>query len=149
MKHLMEKKKSAGMHDADRHAKMSVLKHLKSMADDELGSKLHGLKKVSVMSDSESGLEHGLDKAKEVLHGMPEKHQDLDGHEPEAMKEDEHFESPHGSGMHNMMGENPLESANEESDSGHPPMMEEGDMPDEELDQKIAHLMSLKASRKK
>lgn len=72
MKKLLEKKKSKGMlSDEESSAKMSVLKNLRGQSNDSLSEKLKGAKKVSVMSDSQEGLEEGLDKAKEILHSKP------------------------------------------------------------------------------
>lgn len=76
--------KKRDLHPSEKHAKMSVVKHLRDMASQEMGSKLDGLKKVSVLSDSQSGLEHGLDKAKQVV-SNPEMGQMLD-----------HAEDPYG-----------------------------------------------------
>src|SRR4029077_455964 len=70
MKKLMEKKKKDGsshLSDVERDAKSSVLDDLKSQAEDAMSSKLHGLNKVQVASDSPEGLKHGLDMAKYVL----------------------------------------------------------------------------------
>jgi hypothetical protein len=54
-------------------AKMDVLKELMSMADSgEVGSMAEGLQKVTVAAKDKSGLEKGLEKAKEVVEGMPE-----------------------------------------------------------------------------
>lgn len=69
---MMEKKKGMSkMHPLAQKAKMGVVEHMGKMADDAMADKVKGLKKVSVASNSEEGLEHGLDKAKDILHGLP------------------------------------------------------------------------------
>lgn len=59
---MLDKKRD--MKPSEKHAKMGVLKDLKSSLADSMGDKLDGMKKVSVMSDSPEGLSAGLDKAK-------------------------------------------------------------------------------------
>lgn len=72
---LMEKKKDGKELDpAYKDAKMSMLKALRDemagmMRDDLKG---HSMKKVQVASDSAEGLEHGLDKAKDLISGSDE-----------------------------------------------------------------------------
>ena len=66
---LLEKKKAKGeLSPVETSAKASVLQHLIEDAKQQMGAGLHGLKKVTVASPDEAGLEHGLDKAKELLH---------------------------------------------------------------------------------
>ncbi len=65
---MFDFKKKKEMPDHEKKAKMSVVQSMRDMADEAMGSKLGGLKKISVASDSKSGLEHGLDKAKELAH---------------------------------------------------------------------------------
>lgn len=69
MMKLLEKKKKSGMgmSDAEKDAKMSVIKDMQDMAKNAMGDKLSGLKKVTVTSDSPEGLQKGLEKAKEIL----------------------------------------------------------------------------------
>ncbi len=69
LKKLMEKKMKSGkqLSDSEQEAKMSVLNQLKNSMDDVMSEKANGLKKVSVMSDSEEGLKAGLDKAKDIV----------------------------------------------------------------------------------
>lgn len=64
---MFKKEKEGKMREPEKNAKMSVLSHLRDMAQESMGSKLKGLKKVSVASDSPEGLEKGLDKAKEII----------------------------------------------------------------------------------
>jgi len=49
-------------------AKKRMLQHLKKMMSDGMHSGMEeGMKKVTIMSDSEDGLERGIDKAKEIM----------------------------------------------------------------------------------
>lgn len=70
---LMKRLEKSGkkLSPVEKEAKMNVLKELSSQAGDMLGQKLAGLKKVTVASDSEDGLEQGLEKAKEIIEGEP------------------------------------------------------------------------------
>lgn len=61
--------KKRDLSPSERQAKMDVVKDLRDAASEAMNSKMDGLKKVSVLSDSQEGLEHGLDKAKEVVSG--------------------------------------------------------------------------------
>jgi hypothetical protein len=75
MKMLEEKESNmkGKMSPEKSKAKMDVLKELMSMADSgEVGSMAEGLQKVTVAAKDKSGLEKGLEKAKEVVEGMPE-----------------------------------------------------------------------------
>ncbi len=85
LKKLKEKKGMHKMHPLEQKAKLGVMHELQKMASDAMGGKLKGLKKVTVAADSEEGLEHGLDKAHDVLKGMPS---DLDDSNPDH----EHFD---------------------------------------------------------
>lgn len=72
MKKLLDSKKQKGMlSDDEASAKMSVLKNLRGKSDASAADRLKGMKKVSVMSDSEEGLEQGLEKAKEIIDSHP------------------------------------------------------------------------------
>jgi hypothetical protein len=71
MKKLREKKAMSKMHPLERKAKMDVLDHMSKMAEDAMGDRLKGMKKVTVASDSEHGLEEGLDKAHDLLKHLP------------------------------------------------------------------------------
>lgn len=70
-KKLLEKKGSAKLSKPEMEAKKSVLEELKKMISSSMGEKLHGLKKVTVASDSEEGLEKGLEKAQELVEKGP------------------------------------------------------------------------------
>lgn len=81
MKMLMQKKKEGkSLSDSDKAAKMQALHGMRSMADEMMGEKLKGLKKVTVASNDKSGLEHGLDEAKKML----EKSHDNEENSPES-----------------------------------------------------------------
>lgn len=69
-KEMLSKKKDLSPNE--KHAKMGVLKDLKHSLADEAGSRMDGLKKVSVMSNSPEGLQHGLEKAKELAEQEPD-----------------------------------------------------------------------------
>lgn len=65
LKKMMASKRD--LSPAEKKAKMSAVKDLKSMAHEAMGDKMDHLKKVSVMSDSPEGMKHGLDMAKQVV----------------------------------------------------------------------------------
>ena len=71
LKKLRDKKGMHKMHPMEQKAKMGVMEDLQKMAHDAMGGKLKGMKKVTVASDSEEGLEHGLDKAHDVIKHLP------------------------------------------------------------------------------
>lgn len=67
-KALMRSKKRGGkMDDDEMKSKLGVLKDIHDMASNDLGHDIHGLKKVSVMSDSDEGMKEGLKKANEIV----------------------------------------------------------------------------------
>ena len=70
---MMEKKKARKVGPAEQKAKMGVLKELKDDMSSEMGGSLKDMmaKKVSVMAGNKEDLEKGLDKAKELVHDMP------------------------------------------------------------------------------
>lgn len=66
-KALMSKKKGKGnMDDDEMKSKMGVLKDIHDMASNDLGHDIKGIKKVSVMSDSDEGMKQGLKMAGEI-----------------------------------------------------------------------------------
>jgi len=69
---MMEKKGKKVSSPMHQKAKMDVLSDLKDQASSDMGEKLAGLKKVSVTSPSQEGLEAGLDAANEMVHDMPD-----------------------------------------------------------------------------
>jgi hypothetical protein len=88
---LLAKKKAKGemLPEQEQSARGSVLEDLIGNMGERQAKKLDGLKKVSVMADSEEGLKAGLDKAKDVVGKMPEA---MDG--DEESPEEEASESP-------------------------------------------------------
>lgn len=84
MKKLMQKGKS--LSPVEKTAKMSVLNQLKQDMNDSMKDKLHGMKKsVTVSSDNDEDLSHGLDTAKELL----SKHTGHDGHDKDVESAEE------------------------------------------------------------
>ncbi len=95
---LMEKKKKDGkdLSSTEKEAKMSVVQHMKDMAQEMMGDHLKGMKKVTVASDSDEGLKHGLSKASDIIeqgHLGPE---DFAAKHPEELddSDEEASESP-------------------------------------------------------
>lgn len=124
---LMQEKKAKKLSPIEKNAKMNVLKDIQDMASDEMGSKLKGLKKVSVASDSKEGLQEGLDKAKELL-----------DKNISEQKEDESSE-------HESMESESEELAEEAMESEEQP---EEEMSLEDVEQKIQELMKKKEELK-
>ena len=131
---MKKKGDKAEMHPIEREAKMRSLGELHKMAQDMLGEKLHGLKKVSVMAPNEEGLEEGLHKAEELVKKGPKS---LGHHEaipfageetPEEEAAEEKMEEEHPEEAAHMMEEH-----------------EEEPQSEEEIDQKIQELMEKKA----
>lgn len=69
---MFEKKVKKDMSDVEKKAKMTVVEAMRKMAEDRMGGKLGGMKKVTVASKDQGGLEEGLEKAKELVGQMPE-----------------------------------------------------------------------------
>lgn len=107
------------MSDLEKKAKLTALKDAHKMANDAMSGHLSGLKKVTVAADSKKGLEHGLQKAEELI-----------GKEPES---DDPYQT-------SSMREMSPESETDELD----PMEAEESMDEEDLDARIAHLLELK-----
>lgn len=129
------KKKESDMPSHEKKAKMDVLSHLRDMAQESMGSKLHGMKKVSVMSDSPEGLKEGLSKAQNIMEHKDEMspdHMDLSPH----VESEDPYENLEESSQHEAS-----ESPEEESS--------EHELSPEEIDAQIAHLVSLKHSMRK
>lgn len=139
LKKLMKHKSGKEMHPIEKEAKMKSLGELHQMAKDMLGERLHGMKKVSVMSPDKAGLEAGLSKAKEMLEGKLE-----DGGVSDTSPEvadhlaQETLETPEEEAE-----ESPEEQAREEAEGTelHHPHEQ---MSEDEIDQKIRELMELK-----
>lgn len=141
LKKLMAKKKG-DMPAHERQAKMDVLKDLRDQAASAMAGGLHGLKKVSVMSDSPEGLSEGLDKAKHIAEGAEEDREHA-LHEPEmddAAEEDaEKHEGEEAMGAEHDEALSPEAAAHEE-EAEH----EGREYSHDELDAEIAKLMELK-----
>jgi len=90
MKLLSKKAKEQGGPKMDRHmeAKAAMAKELSDVLSEDLAEGIKGVKKVTVASDSEEGLEKGLEKAKQVL----EAKEDMDEESEEMEDESEEME---------------------------------------------------------
>jgi len=97
---------------------------MKKMAEDAMTDNLHGMKKVSVASDSKEGLEEGLEKAKEIISSK----------EQDEMVEDAEDGNQVGDDL--MAGGWDREEAEEDS--------EDEEMSSEELERKLQKLMAMK-----
>lgn len=159
MSRLFDKKKKDAqgeMSDVEKSAKSSVLEDLRDQASKAMSGKLHGLKKVTVASDSGSGLEHGLDKAKEMLGGMHGEGY----HDKNDMLQD--TEDGDGDGLHDAskmhdaeneerQDENEPGSGQQHGDSNpdahmiHDDMDKYATLAPHEVDAKLKHLMHLKS----
>lgn len=93
MAKLLAKKKDRPMDDLEKQAKMSVIKDMGNSAMRDLAGKLHGLKKVTVASDSKEGLQKGLEKAEELLSNMPNGEQLEESDESMEESEDQEMSS--------------------------------------------------------
>lgn len=137
-KKLLEKKRQMGksLDGVERDAKMSAVQSLKDMANEAMKGKIDGMKKVTVASDSSEGLEHGMDKAKELIKGregmadlgkLGEDEMDDMG---EASEDKGHYDDEFGP-------ESDDASPNEETP-------EEDDMSHEDIDKELERLMAKK-----
>lgn len=97
LKELFEKKmKEKEQNPADEKklkAKSSVMKEIMKMLDGHMIDDFKNMKKVTVASDSEEGLEEGLDLAKEKVSELSEKpEEELSEESPEMESEEEQSE---------------------------------------------------------
>ncbi len=120
--------KKRDLSENEKSAKIDVMKELRDDAAHAMHGKLDGLKKVSVMSDDPSGLSEGLDKAKELISG-----EDKYSEGGEVESDEEENEQLHDA-----------ESPGSDIPSSDSELAEDDDMSEEELDQKLEHLMKLK-----
>lgn len=129
---LMEKKKAEGktLSPIAKDAKMGVLKDLHKMASDSMANKLNNFKKVTVAAPDQEGLEHGLDKAKQIVGDMP-------GMVDDAESGDDRHEALFGGGS----GEHPSMDADE---GDHMDGDQEGEEDEASIDAKLAELMAKK-----
>lgn len=86
LKALMKKKGKEEIDPKLKDAKMKVLKEIHSMASDDMGEDIKGLKKVTVASPDQEGLEKGLEKAQEMVSGSEDS---VEGEESPAKEVDE------------------------------------------------------------
>lgn len=126
----MEFGKKKGMSPLEKKAKLSVLKDLHGQSSDLMKDGLKNLKKVTIASDSKSGLKAGLDKAEDML-----------GEESE-----EECPACDGEGCA-MCGAGNKEKAQSE---GYEDAQDESEpMDEDELDAKIQELMAMKEKLQK
>jgi hypothetical protein len=124
MKLMMQKKKEGkGMSETEVSAKKSVLGELKKLAQNAMGDKVKGLKKVTVAAPDAKSLKEGLETAEELV-------------SPEESEE----------GSLEDMAKSGLEEVSEEMSEED--MMSE-EMSEAELDAKIAELLKKKEELKK
>ncbi len=146
---VLQKKAKEGkeMSGNEKEAKMSVVQALRDFAAGEMSKKMDGLKKVSVASDSKEGLEKGLDKAKEMIGSKPERDEAGEDQYDETEESDQEQKSEAERGV----DQHPAEFADtphgdyangDESDSNE-------EMSEDDINEKLAHLMSLKQKLKK
>lgn len=89
MKMLMSKKKEGKtLSDSEKKSKLQALGGMRDMASQMMGDKLKNLKKVTVASDSKSGLKSGLHKAENLMDQMPEEEKLAEGGEVAKMPEE-------------------------------------------------------------
>lgn len=111
--------------------KLMRLKAAKALKSEAMGDAEAGLKKLTVASDSDKGLEEGLEKARELLHAKDGLLNDKDQSNHSA---EENEEEDSGEGLEH-------EAKEEEA--------EESAMSPEELDAQIEKLMKLKHAKMK
>lgn len=129
----LEKKKAKPMDELAKKAKLSVIQDMKKAAEQKMGDKLGKLKKVSVMSDSDEGLEKGLEKAKQIL-----------GHESEE-KEEEALHEAAESPEHEAAESKEEEKAEHASEEG---IHKDQDMDEALIERKFKELMEKRARQK-
>ena len=140
MKELAKKKKEGGIEPKEKSAKMSILDHIKSMADGALGDEIKGvgLKKVTVASDSAQGLKSGLAKAGSMVEDAASKHEKADSGKDDNMVDELDEEA----------SENPVEEAKETpKEEALESEVEDMDMSDEEIDHMIKMLQEKKVKK--
>jgi len=131
---LKEKRGESKMSDEHKEAKKGLLKNL---IGDMQGMMAGPMKKVTVASDSQEGLKHGLEKAKEVI-GKPMEL--MGGKEAEEM-----CESP--SSKEEMMPRDEKQGDEEMSEEMAHSVSQESEMTPEEIDSEIQRLMEMKNAK--
>ena len=124
-------------------AKMNTLEKVKQQMMDMMGEKVSGLKKVTVASDSSEGLEKGLKKAKEMIHGGNAPDSYLPGQENEADDASEGSEDEELEHEASSTDTPEMEQAERSMDSI------DGEDTHEDIDKKIQELLKKKASLSK
>jgi len=137
-----ESKMSPEYKDAKKSMLTSLIKHMSGMAGEPL-------KKVSVMSNTEHGLTHGLDKAKEILakkeDELSEDPREEAGESPDQEKQEEDAGEEYGDMDDHEMADGPdLQAGDHLHEAGAMGGHDEAD-----IDRQIEELMKKKASRGK
>lgn len=145
LKQAMAKKGHKDMSDVEKKARMSVAEGLKQFADGEMKSR--GLKKVTVASDSTTGLKKGLDVAKDKLAEM-EEHGSSDGDMSDVSEDQEAGmvdDAEDGENRdHDVMSGSAEEQNDSRMEKSYPDMMEgmEDDEDEASIEKKLRDLMS-------
>lgn len=131
----------------EQKAKMGVVKDLRDLAAKHMSDRLGELKKVTVASDSDEGLKHGLDKAKEIV-GSPELNHMVDQSEHPAGHEDM-LSGDQNEHLHDEYEPDQADDgAPEQDDAPEEASSEHDDMDEDEIDGKLKHLMALKEKKR-
>ena len=151
MMKMLGKKRDLSEHE--KTAKMDVMKEMRNEASNAMHGKLDGLKKVSVMSDSEKGLKEGLDKAKSLMSGggkvsdqeMDNMREKAEDDQSNSFGPEDSEEAPDDLEAH---AEESKESPEHElSESSEEEAKEHEDMNPDELDEEIAKLQEMKKQK--
>lgn len=130
-------KKKKSMSPIEKDAKMSVIEAMRKMAEEAMGDKLKGLKKVTVASNSKEGLEEGLEKAKSILDPREENpgREEMEEALSEELDGDDEMDESHDH-QEKTLGYSPEGSDSDE------------EMSEEEINEKLQQLMRLKDKMK-
>lgn len=128
--------KSKKMSPAAQKAKLTALKEANKMATDMMKEDLSGLKKVTVASDSKSGLKAGLEKAEDMLEGKDKDCSECPG-------------CPHCTGEEDSEDSEMGEDESKDAEGMEDEMEDSQPMDMESLEQKIQELMKLKEKLQK
>jgi hypothetical protein len=87
-KELLLKKKAEGktLNPEQAEMKMKLLEELMGIAEEGMGEKLKGMKKVTVAAPDKEGLEKGLEKAQEVIENSEELEEESEDEESDEDK---------------------------------------------------------------
>lgn len=142
---IKDKKGESKMSDEYKDAKKGLLQQLMGDMSGMMAEPLKGMKKVEVSSNSPEGLEHGLDKAKEII-GNKDDATLSDGDAEEQAEEVAHKDLD----MDNEEGESPEHQEAVMGDhevSGIPADHQDHEMSHDEIDEEIARLMAMKEAK--